>query len=211
MASGTSRCRRARGDGRPRCTSRTRPGPSCPAGGSRSPPRTTSRATRPSTFGDARAAPCSYGSHGWTRAPTPWRSARFGSRPDQRRYAPSIGTGRAFSSWDDARLVDAAGEGDRDALDALLRRHYDRLHAVCRRLAGNEADAADACQEALVAIVRGLPRFDRRAAFSTWAYRVTTNACLDELRRRGRRPTPGIVPEEMPGGGPALDRAVAAR
>lgn len=60
---------------------------------------------------------------------------------------------------------------------------------------GNDADAADGCQEALLAIVRGLPRFDSRSKFSTWAYRVATNACLDELRRRKRRPTPGIVDE----------------
>ena len=92
--------------------------------------------------------------------------------------------------------MEAAQAGDRDALDALLRRHHDRIHAVCRRLAGNEADALDATQEALIAIVRGLPRFDGRAAFSTWAYRVATNACLDELRRRGRRAVPG------PPGGP---------
>ena len=63
---------------------------------------------------------------------------------------------------------------------------------MCRRLAGNEADAFDATQEALIAIVRGLDRFDGRAAFSTWSYRVATNACLDELRRRQRRPTPGL-------------------
>ena len=86
----------------------------------------------------------------------------------------------------------AAQGGDRAALDALLRRHHDRIHAVCRRLAGNEADALDATQEALIAIVRGIGRFDGRAAFSTWAYRVATNACLDELRRRKRRPTPGM-------------------
>ena len=43
-----------------------------------------------------------------------------------------------------------------------------------------------------MSIVRGLPKFDGRAKFSTWAYRVATNACLDELRRRGRRPTPGL-------------------
>ena len=91
---------------------------------------------------------------------------------------------------DDATLVAAARTGDRRALDALLRRHYDRLYGVCRRLAGNSADAADATQEALLAIVRGLPRFDDRAAFTTWSYRVATNACLDELRRRRRRPLP---------------------
>ena len=42
------------------------------------------------------------------------------------------------------------------------------MYAVCRRMAGNDADALDATQEALIAIVRGLPRFDGRAAFSTW-------------------------------------------
>jgi RNA polymerase sigma-70 factor (ECF subfamily) len=61
---------------------------------------------------------------------------------------------------------------------------------VCRRIAGNDADAHDATQEAMIAIVRGLDRFDGRSAFSTWAYRVATNACLDELRRRRRRPEP---------------------
>ena len=61
---------------------------------------------------------------------------------------------------------------------------------MCRRLAGNDADALDATQEALLAVVRGLPHFDRRSSFATWSYRVATNACLDELRRRKRRPMP---------------------
>lgn len=94
----------------------------------------------------------------------------------------------------------AAQAGDRAALDALLRRHHDRIHAVCRRLAGNDADGLDATQEALIAIARGIGRFDGRAAFSTWAYRVATNACLDELRRRRRRPTPGL-PDDLDGAG----------
>jgi RNA polymerase sigma-70 factor (ECF subfamily) len=93
---------------------------------------------------------------------------------------------------DESTLISAAQRGDRNALDQLLRLHQDRIHAVCRRLAGNDADAMDATQEALIAIVKGLPRFDGRAKFSTWAYRVATNACLDELRRRGRRPQPGL-------------------
>lgn len=93
---------------------------------------------------------------------------------------------------DESTLISAAQRGDQRALDQLLRMHQDRIHAVCRRLAGNDADALDATQEALIAIVKGLPRFDGRAKFSTWAYRVATNACLDELRRRGRRPAPGL-------------------
>ncbi len=91
-------------------------------------------------------------------------------------------------SLDDAALVRAAQGGDREALDQLFRRHYDRVHGVCRRITGNDADAADATQEAMIAMVRGLARFDGRASFGTWAYRIATNASLDELRRRRRRP-----------------------
>jgi RNA polymerase sigma-70 factor (ECF subfamily) len=93
---------------------------------------------------------------------------------------------------DEPRLVAAAQAGDRRAMDRLLRAHQPQIYAVCRRITGNDADALDATQEALVAIVRGLPRFDGRAKFSTWAYRVATNACLDELRRRKRRPLVGL-------------------
>jgi RNA polymerase sigma-70 factor, ECF subfamily len=64
---------------------------------------------------------------------------------------------------------------------------------LARRLAGNEADAQDALQEGLIAIARGLARFDGRSAFTTWSYRVISNACVDELRRRARRPVPGSV------------------
>ncbi len=85
-------------------------------------------------------------------------------------------------------MVAAAQGGDRNALDQLLRRHYDRIHAVCRRVAGSTRDGDDACQEALIKIVRNLPRFDGRSSFGTWAYRIATNASLDELRKRNRRP-----------------------
>lgn len=88
----------------------------------------------------------------------------------------------------DDELVAAAKAGDARCLDELLRRHYDRIHAVCRRIAGSSRDADDACQEAMISIVRGLDRFDGRAKFSTWSYRIATNAALDELRRRKRRP-----------------------
>jgi RNA polymerase sigma-70 factor, ECF subfamily len=99
-----------------------------------------------------------------------------------------------------------------------LRRHYDRIFALCRRLTGNEADALDAAQEALIAITRGLPRFDGRAAFTTWAHRIATNACLDEMRRRKRRPDPvddlvdvtakGLSPEDEVAGRLDLDAAL---
>jgi RNA polymerase sigma-70 factor (ECF subfamily) len=104
-------------------------------------------------------------------------------------------------------LVASAVAGERDALERLLGLHYDRVHALCRRITGDDEDGLDATQEALIAIARGIGRFDGRSAFSTWVYRVATNAALDELRRRRRRPLPGFVSEEdralfgPPGGG----------
>lgn len=108
----------------------------------------------------------------------------------------------------------AAQAGDRAALDALLRRHHDRLWRLCRRMMGDDHDAADALQDALVAVARGIRRFDGRAAFSTWSYRVATNACLDELRRRKRRPVPGSMDDHDQGdgsyaGADPLERATA--
>ena len=115
----------------------------------------------------------------------------------------------------DAQLLAEARAGDRRAMDLLLRRHVDLVHAVCRRLTGNATDAADATQEALIAIVRGLDRFDGRASLRTWIYRVTTNACLDELRRRARRPTTGLTDELVErvqrSDGPDLDTTIVDR
>lgn len=80
-------------------------------------------------------------------------------------------------------------------------------------MTGSDADAADAAQEAMISIVRGLPRFDGRSAFTTWAYRITANACIDELRRRARRPEPGLPPVEQPtpAAAPLTDQSVTDR
>ena len=109
-------------------------------------------------------------------------------------------------------LVAGAQRGDGRQLEALLRSQHDRMYAVCRRLTGNDADAADATQEALLAVVRGLAGFDGRSRFSTWTYRVAVNASLDELRRRRRRPEPGL-PEDRGDvlAGPGMAAFVAGR
>jgi RNA polymerase sigma-70 factor (ECF subfamily) len=115
----------------------------------------------------------------------------------------------------DDELVRAAQGGDRNALDQLLRRHYDRIYSVCRRVTGSTSDADDACQEALIKISRSLSRFDGRAAFSTWAYRIATNASLDELRNRKRRPSLHSVragdPSHGAGGEPEQVDPMAAK
>jgi RNA polymerase sigma-70 factor (ECF subfamily) len=90
----------------------------------------------------------------------------------------------------DDEVVARAVAGDRTAIEALLERNYDQIAKICGRIASGPAEADDCTQEALIAIVKGLPRFDGRSQFSTWAHRVATNACLDELRRRSRRAAP---------------------
>jgi RNA polymerase sigma-70 factor, ECF subfamily len=100
----------------------------------------------------------------------------------------------------DEELARRAARGERAPLETLLARHIDRIHAICRRVLGNSDDAADATQEALIAIARGIHRFDGRSRFTTWMYRVATNAALDEARRRRRRPVAsGYLPERASG------------
>jgi len=120
------------------------------------------------------------------------------------------------SEVSDEALAAAANAGDRGALEILLARHLDRVHAICRRVTGHPEDALDATQEALIAVTRGLHRYDGRSLFTTWLYRVATNAALDELRRRKRRPEPAELVENRPLGGAAaggapVESAVAAR
>jgi len=105
---------------------------------------------------------------------------------------------------DDLELARAAAAGDRRALDALLQRHADLVHRVCRRVTADPDDALDATQEALLAVARRIGSYDGRSQFTTWLYRVATNAALDELRRRSRRPRPdaslsGAVPDAASG------------
>ncbi|MFZ4518448.1 MAG: RNA polymerase sigma factor [Microthrixaceae bacterium] len=104
---------------------------------------------------------------------------------------------------DDPGLVELARNGDAAALDELLARHLDRLRAVCRRVCRDPHEAEDALQDALVAITRGLAGFRGGSSFTTWASRIATNRCLDELRRHRRRPEP-VEPD-----GPRLVRPTA--
>jgi RNA polymerase sigma-70 factor, ECF subfamily len=117
---------------------------------------------------------------------------------------------------DDAALVAAAQAGDHQALDTLLRTHYDRVHAVCRRVLGSSRDADDAAQETMIKVVRSLPSFDGRSSVSTWMYRIATNTALDELRRQRRRPALHVVadddrPEEVDEGAAARVEAIVDR
>ena len=108
---------------------------------------------------------------------------------------------------DDSLLVRRAKRVNHTAVDALLRTHYDTVRAICHRIVINKSDAEDATQMALISIVRAIPSFDGRSKFSTWIYRIATNAALDEVRRIQRRPLP--TDKESVYDSPASDRTSA--
>ena len=84
----------------------------------------------------------------------------------------------------DENLVASAAAGDRAAFEALLRRHYDRVHGLAWQLTGSRADADDIAQDVCCTLVEKIHGFRGEAKFTTWLTRITFNACRDFRRRR---------------------------
>lgn len=91
---------------------------------------------------------------------------------------------------DQRLLLAAAQAGDERAFRRLVEPYRHALEVHCYRMLGSAQDAEDLAQETLLRAWRALERFEPRVQFQTWVYRIATNACLDELERRPRRPEP---------------------
>ena len=87
-------------------------------------------------------------------------------------------------------LLACAQAGDEGAFRRLIEPYRHALEVHCYRMLGSVQDAEDMAQETLLRAWRALERFEPRVQFQTWLYRIATNACLDELERRPRRPQP---------------------
>src|SRR4051794_2699140 len=87
----------------------------------------------------------------------------------------------------DAAFVAKARSGDADAYRVLVERHSRALFRLAFRMTGNESDAEDVVQESFLRAYRQLGKFDERATFGTWLYRIATNCSLDLVRSRKRR------------------------
>jgi RNA polymerase sigma-70 factor (TIGR02960 family) len=98
-----------------------------------------------------------------------------------------------------ADLITRARAGDGDAFRALSEPHRRELLVHCYRMLGSLQDAEDALQDTLLDAWRGLARFEGRASFRSWLYRIATNRCLKALRTASRRPAQAWdVPELDP-------------
>ncbi|MEM1083065.1 MAG: sigma-70 family RNA polymerase sigma factor [Verrucomicrobiota bacterium] len=89
----------------------------------------------------------------------------------------------------DEALVARAQAGDTAAYDALVTRHRGRIFAMIRQMIKNEADAWDLAQESFIKAWKALPRFEAKARFTTWLYRIAHNTVYDWVRRK--RPESG--------------------
>lgn len=104
---------------------------------------------------------------------------------------------------EDDELIRAAQKGDRQAFDALVRRYDRSVLRLALHVLGNEQDAQDVHQEAFLKAYRYLSNFRFECSFYTWLYRIVTNLCLDQLRRRkSRREEPSTA---LDGAGEEID------
>ena len=87
----------------------------------------------------------------------------------------------------DREVMLGVAKQDETAFSVLVERYGGRLLAVARRLLGSRADAEDAVQRALLQCYTGASSYQPQWAVSTWLYRILTNVCVDELRRRATR------------------------
>lgn len=90
-------------------------------------------------------------------------------------------------SIEEQELLKKARSGDVLAFEQLVEKYQQKVYSLAFRYMGNEEDASDMSQEAFLKSYKSLRNFKGDSTFGTWLYRITTNVCLDELRRRKRR------------------------
>ncbi len=103
------------------------------------------------------------------------------------------------SAPDDRTLVERCQAGQLEAFEVLVGRYRQRVYSLAYSMVRNEQDATDLSQETFVKAWQAIRGFKKNASFYTWLYRITTNLCIDFVRKRDRRPNvaleDGVEPE----------------
>lgn len=94
----------------------------------------------------------------------------------------------AAVAYDEPELVRRSQRGDASAFESLVRAHQHRVFAVVGGILRVREDVEDIAQQVFMKAYFSLPRFDQRAAFSTWIYKIAVNECWDYLRKKKVRP-----------------------
>lgn len=145
--------------------------------------------------------------------------------PLDRPSAVTATAGRASKparAADDRELVRWAQAEDKEAFEELIRRHQHRVFAVAGGILRRREDVEDIAQQVFIKAYFSLKRFDQRAAFSTWLYKITVNECWDLLRKKKVRPlvyeadlseeqARRIITSEEEGAGPDISERLEAR
>jgi len=84
-------------------------------------------------------------------------------------------------------LIQKAKRGDQDAFGQLVLAHQNKVYTICVHMVTNREEAEDLAQEAFLKAWRSLSSFQEESSFATWMHRLTTNVCLDHLRKQTRR------------------------
>lgn len=101
---------------------------------------------------------------------------------------------------DESQLIESAVRGDLGAFETLVRMKRERVVRTAYRITGDLEDARDVAQAVFVTLWRSLDRYDPARRFDTWLYRVTVNAAIDHLRKRGPKGALQALPDD--GAGP---------
>ena len=101
-------------------------------------------------------------------------------------------TAAVATGWDESGILEGLRQGDNDAFEQVFRRYGARMVATAKRLLGNEEDARDAVQEAMLSAFKAVRRFQGESQIGTWLHRIVVNAALMRLRTRKRKPEASI-------------------